>query len=156
MPVMTKYKHSLHDDIGYWLSRLRMKVHSSFLAKLAKENIVIPEWRILIALYNKDASNIVELADFIEVDKGSVSRVLDKLEANSLIIRKAGNDRRSIIVSLSKKGEALTPKLAKLAELNEKEFFSCLNDTEKKQLKSILKKLLQQAGIQSLGGWLSQ
>jgi DNA-binding MarR family transcriptional regulator len=156
MGFMTKYKHSLHDDIGYWLSRLRMKVHSAFLAKLAIENIAILEWRVLVALYNQDASNIVQLANFIEVDKGAVSRVLDKLESMDLVARKAGKDRRSIIVYLSKKGEVLTPKLARLAELNEKEFFSCLNDVEKKQLKSVLKKLLNNAGIESLGGWFSK
>ncbi len=130
-----------------------MKVHSSFLGKLAQQSIVIPEWRILISLYNNDASNIIELSDFIEVDKGSVSRILDKLESNGLVIRQPGKDRRSSIVCLTKKGEDLTPKLARLAELNEKEFFSCLSETEKKRLKSILKKLLQHAGIESLGGW---
>ena len=153
---MTKYKHSLQDDIGYWLSRLRMRVHSSFVAKLDKEGIAIPEWRILISLYNKDASNIVELAEFIEVDKGAVSRVLDKLESNELVVRQPGKDRRSSIVCLTKKGEELTPKLAKLAELNEKEFFSCLSKEDEKQLKKILKKLLLHAGIESLGGWLSK
>lgn len=153
---MTKYKHSLQDDIGYWLNRLRMKVHSSFLDKLAMHNIAIPEWRILISLYNNDASNIVELAEFIEVDKGAVSRVLDKLESNGLVARQPGKDRRSCIISLTKKGEELTPKLAQLAELNEKEFFSCLNVKEEKHLKSILKKLLEHAGIESLGGWFSK
>lgn len=154
--VMAKYKHSLQDDIGYWLSRLRMKVHSSFLAKLASQNIAILEWHILISLYNEDASNIVELANFIEVDKGAVSRVLDKLEANGLAVRQPGKDRRSSIVRLTVKGEELTPKLAQLAELNEKEFFSCLNESETKHLKSIIKKLLEHAGIKSLGGWFSK
>lgn len=153
---MTKYKHSLQDDIGYWLSRFRMKVHSSFLAKLASQGIAILEWRVLISLYNEDASNIVELANFIEVDKGAVSRILDKLEANGLAVRQPGKDRRSSIVRLTKKGEELTPKLAQLAELNEKEFFSCLNENEEKHLKSILKKLLKHAGIESLGGWFSK
>jgi len=133
-----------------------MKVHSSFLAKLEKEGIAIPEWRILISLYNEDASNIVELADFIEVDKGAVSRVLDKMELNGFIIRQPGKDRRSSIVCLTKKGKELTPKLAQLAELNEQEFFSCLSMNDKKHLKSILKKLLQHAGIESLGGWFSK
>lgn len=153
---MTKNPHSLHDDIGYWLSRLRMKVHSAFLNKLASENIAILEWRVLIALYNQDASNVVQLANFIEVDKGAVSRVLDKLELMKLIIRKTGKDRRSIMVCLSKKGETLTLKLSKLAKHNEEEFFSCLNPTEEKQLKSILKKLLNNAGIDMLGGWFSR
>jgi len=154
LTIMTK--HSLQDHIGYWLSRLRMKVHAAFLAKLAKENIAIPEWRILISLYNKDATNIVELAKFIEIDKGAVSRVLDKLESSHLVIRQPGKDRRSSIVSLTKKGEELTPQLIQLAELNEEEFFSCLSESEKKQFKSILKKLLQNAGIHSLGGWFSK
>ena len=153
---MTKYEHSLQDDIGYWLSRIRMKVHSSFLVKLAKHDVAIPEWRILISLYNKDASNIVELAEFIEVDKGAVSRVLDKMELNGLVERQQGKDRRSSVVVLTEKGEALTPKLGQLAELNEEEFFSCLSESEKKQLKEIFKKLLQHAGIESLGGWFSK
>ena len=150
---MTKYKHSLQDDVGYWLNRLRMKVHVSFEEKLAKAGISIPQWCILISLYNNDASNIMELASFIEVDKGSISRVVDKLEAMQLVIRKPGKDRRSSIVCLSKTGESLTPKLAKLAELNEEEFFSCLSKAENTALKSILKKLLQHAGINALGGW---
>lgn len=150
---MKKYKHNLQDDIGYWLSRLRMRVHSAFLAKLATQEIAILEWRILISLYNNDASNIVELANFIEVDKGAVSRVLYKLEIEDLVIRLPGKDRRSSIVKITKKGEELTPKLAHLAELNEQEFFSCLSEVEKGQLKSILKKLLHNAGIKFLGGW---
>jgi len=133
-----------------------MKVHSSFLVKLAKHDVAIPEWRILISLYNKDASNIVELAEFIEVDKGAVSRVLDKMELNGLVERQQGKDRRSSVVVLTEKGEALTPKLGQLAELNEEEFFSCLSESEKKQLKEIFKKLLQHAGIESLGGWFSK
>jgi len=146
----------LQDDIGYWLSRLRMRVHSSFEAKIMREGISIPQWCILISLYNNDASNIVELANFIEVDKGSISRVVDKLESLGLVMRLEGKDRRSSIVRLSKRGEELTPKLARLAELNEEEFFSCLSATEKNQLKSILRKLLHHAGIQSLGGWFSK
>ena len=153
---MAKYKHSLQDDIGYWLNRLRMKVHSSFETKLIGEGISIPQWCILISLYNKDASNIVELASFIEVDKGSISRVVDKLVSLGLVARQAGKDRRSSIVCLSKQGEKLTVKLAKFAEINEEEFFSCLTQLEKNQLKFILKKILKHAGIHTLGGWFSK
>jgi DNA-binding MarR family transcriptional regulator len=153
--VIKKYKHSLQDDIGYWLSRLRIKVHSSFEAKLISKGISIPQWRIIIGLYNNDASSIVELAKFIEIDKGSISRVVDKLESMGFVIRQEGKDRRSGNIRLSKKGEQLAPELAKLAELNEKEFFSPLSMIEVKQLQNILKKLLQHAGIHSLGGWLS-
>lgn len=153
---MKKYKHGLQDDIGYWLSRLRTKVHSSFEAKITNANVTLPQWCILISLYNNDASSIVELANFIEVDKGSISRVVDKLEAAGYVTRQAGKDRRSAVLLLTKKGQETAPKLAKLAELNEEEYFSCLSPLEKKQLKKLLKKLLQHAGVKSLGGWFAK
>jgi len=149
---MIKHKHSLQDDIGYWINRLRMKVHSGFEEKLLSKGISVPQWCILISLYNNDAASIIELAQFIEVDKGSISRMVDKLEAAGLVRRQEGKDRRSGTVCLAKKGAELTPELAKLAELNEKEFFDCLSPSEQLQLKSILKKLLRHAGITSLGG----
>lgn len=152
---MSKYKHSLYDDIGYWLNRIRIEVHSAFEAKLIGEGISIPQWCILISLYNHNATSIIELANFINVDKGSISRVIDKLVFMGLVVRQDGKNRRSGKICLSEKGEALTPQLAKLAELNEEEFFSCLSRIEKKQLKTIFKKLLIQAGINSFGGWFS-
>lgn len=152
---MQKYEHGLQDDIGYWLSRLRIKVHSGFENKLKKKRISIAQWCILISLYNEDASSVIELAKFIDVDKGSISRVVDKLVATGFIIRNAGKDRRSTDLQLSGKGEKLAIELAKLAEDNEKEFFSCLNKVEKKQLQMIFKKLLKSAGIFPLGGYLA-
>lgn len=154
--TITKYKRSLQDDIGYWLNRLRMRVHTAFLTKLATENITLPEWHVLISLYNGDASNVVELAKFIEVDKGAISRVLDKLEENELVVRKPGKNRRTSLIVLTPKGAALSPKLGQLAEENEAMFFSSLSSSEKKQLRLILTKLLKHAGVETLGGWLAK
>lgn len=150
------YKHSLQDDIGYWLSRLRMKVHSSFEAKILAKDVTIPQWCILISVYNGDAVSIGELAKFIDIDKGSISRVVEKLVKMKLIIHEQGKDRRSGNIKLTEAGKKITPELAKLAELNEEEFFSSLSIVEKKQLKQILKKLLKNAGIHSTGGWLAE
>lgn len=150
-----RHKHSLHDHIGFWLNKFGQEVALSFLAKLAEENITAPQWCILISLYNEDAASVVELAQFIGIDKGSISRVVEQLKKLNLISISAGSDRRCKTLSLTEQGEKVAVRLAQQADLNDNEFFSVLSAAEKKQLQTILKKLLNHVGFTTLGGWLN-
>lgn len=151
---MKNKKHSLRDDIGYWLNRLRMVVHASFEKKLTSYGITVPQWCVLVSLFNKDADSVGSLASFIDVDKGSISRVVEQLVQLDLVERVEGKDRRSIVVKLTSEGKALSPKLIQCAKTNEDEFFSILNSKEKGSLKHLLSRLLNNAGIEQLGGCL--
>lgn len=151
-----KQKHSLHDHIGFWLNKFGQEVAVSFQARLAKENITGPQWCILITIYNDDGASVVEIANFIGIDKGAISRVVDQLVTMGLIKIAEGQDRRSKTLALTDKGEKLTVKLAEQANINDEVFFAVLSSAEKKQLQSILKKLLNHAGIHAMGGWLTK
>jgi len=147
-------KHSLHDHIGYWISRIQGEIRKKFEQSLLKEDITIAQWCILISIFNKDAQSITELEQFIGVDKGSISRVLEKLNQRGLIERLPGVDRRSEQLCLSSAGEKLTEKLSKLAEKNDSYFFDILTSQEKQTLKTIIRKLVVHAEITPIGGWL--
>ena len=149
-------KHSLKDDIGYWINRLRMEVHSSFESKLIVYGITIPQWSLLVAVYNNDGNNVSSLSAFIETDKGFVSRVIEQLVQMELVERKEGKDRRSQEVLLTSKAKVLTAQLIQCANQNEKEFFSILTQREKESLKHILIKLLKNTAVESLGGFLNE
>jgi len=148
-------KHDLKDDIGYWLNRLRMQVHQAFEARLEVFDITIAQWCILLTLYNKEATSITELSRFIEVDKASISRVLDRLVLKELVTHQQGPDRRSGHILLTKKGEDLVPLLIQAAEDNEHHFFNCLSETEQQQLQHIIRKLFLNNPSVHLSGWLS-
>lgn len=147
-------KHDLKDDIGYWLNRLRMQVHQSFEARLQVYEITIAQWCILLALYNESAASITELAKFIEVDKASVSRVVERLLTKELLTHQPGNDRRSGHVQLTPKGLALVPILIQAAEANEQQFFGYLTSREKEQLRQLFHKLFETLPSIQIGGWL--
>lgn len=149
-------KHSLQDDIGYWLNRLRMEVHSSFEAKLEQHGISVPQWCVLVTLYNKDGENVSEISAFIDTDKGFVSRIIEQLVQMDLVARREGKDRRSQILRLQPKAKKLVDKLISCARENEGAFFGVLSDSEKRSLKSVLIKLLKNAGINKLGGFLNE
>ncbi|HJZ22965.1 MAG TPA: DUF1398 family protein [Candidatus Babeliales bacterium] len=147
--------HDLKDDVGYWLNRLRMEVHQSFEQRLIAYNVSIAQWCILLALYNKDAASIKELSEFIETDKASISRVVERLESKKLVTHKEGKDRRSGYISLTSDGLELVPKLSLEAKKNEEQFFGHLESQEFAQLQNIFVKIFKTIPSIHREGWLT-
>ncbi|RXJ88049.1 MarR family winged helix-turn-helix transcriptional regulator [Arcobacter sp. CECT 8985] len=76
---------------------------------------------------------------------GGMTKILKKLEDKELISRCAcPNDKRSLLVSLEKKGEDIILDCLEKLVLRREEFFSILSDSEKQTLENILKKLTYQ------------
>jgi DNA-binding MarR family transcriptional regulator len=148
-------KHDLKDDIGYWLNRLRMEVHQRFKARLEVHDVTIAQWCILLTLYNEQASTTTELSKVIEVDKASISRVLDRLLSKGLVTHQPGIDRRSGHVGLTPKGRDLVPHLIQAAEANERQFFGHLTPQELDQLRFLFRKLFLNFPDSQLSGWLT-
>jgi DNA-binding MarR family transcriptional regulator len=140
-------EHGLHDDIGYWLRRLSDLVHKSFEEKVARHGMTLPQWRVLIALYNGDATNATELARFIAVDRALISRTVFDLEEGGFLGRTRQKDRRREKLELTSKGREVTVKLALAAKQNEREFFQQLTSTQRSQLHLIIANLLKEQGI---------
>jgi DNA-binding MarR family transcriptional regulator len=149
-------KHNLKDDIGYWLNRLRMQVHQSFEVRLQVYDVTIAQWCVLLAVYNESGASITKLSKFIEVDKASVSRVVDRLLAKDLLTHESGNDRRSGHIQLTLKGRELIPSLIQAAEENEQQFFGHLSSGETEQLRVLFHKLFLNFPSIQMSGWLAK
>ena len=144
----------LRDHIGYWLNRLRMEVHAAFERRLAEQDITVAQWNVLIALYNENATTPQELANFIGIDTGAITRLIDRVVAKNLVARAADpEDRRSFKLTLTDEGRALTPKLAAIADRNDAAFFNVLSPAERRQFKEFLGKLLAARGIEGPASW---
>ena len=66
------------------------------------------EWRIIYTLYDFEGVSIKELSDVILVEASVLSRMLQKLEARKIIVKKKKNkDQRYVIVQLTSKGQML-------------------------------------------------
>lgn len=144
----------LKDHVGYWLNRLRMEVHQTFEKRLEKHDISVAQWCILATLHSESADSVSTLARYIEVDIASISRVVERLVAKSLVENQPGKNRRSGIIKLTKQGRDLVPKLFDEAKDNEEQFFGGLTTDEKKQLKKIFLKIFTTIPSIALSGWL--
>ena len=79
-----------------------------------------------------------ELTELMGVMPGSLSELLGKMELRGLITRiRLEEDRRKVTVSLTETGKE------KAAERGHRDIFAALDESEKEQLKALLKKLTE-------------
>ena len=74
--------------------------------------------------------------------RGAISKIIDKLETKGRIRTKLNpEDNRGQLLSLTSAGRRIVPELARIADLNDLRFFSCLDSGEKAALRHLLGKL---------------
>jgi DNA-binding MarR family transcriptional regulator len=129
-------------------------VHARFEAVLADYGVTVAQWSVLITVYREDAVTPLEIARFIDVDPGSLTRLLDRMEDKDLIRRlPVDGDRRSIRIALTPHAAALTPRLAALADANDATFFAALPDDEIRDFRHALARLLRAQGVEVAQEW---
>jgi DNA-binding MarR family transcriptional regulator len=98
---------------------------------------------VLASLYfDGNSLSPTELYDATIFSSGGMTKVLKKLEERNLIKREASsNDKRSMLISLTKEGKDLIENCMIEVAKQKEEKFSILTQKEKEDLKNILSKL---------------
>ena len=107
------------DSVGFFVNlaaiRLKNKLWQGF--KGGGFDITPEQWAVLNCLWEKDGQTQTEIADRIIKDKTNLTRMLDVMEREGLVERRAHEkDRRSYRIYLTKKGKGLKAKLVPIAE----------------------------------------
>lgn len=98
--------------------------------------------RILLVLMKAGSMSQKELAERMDIQPGSASEVLSKLENAGLIVRtENGEDRRAVDVALTDEGLGKAREIAGQREARRKDMLSALSEEEKTALLGLLEKL---------------
>ena len=82
--------------------------------------------------------------------RGAISKLADRLIDKGLIVRRAtAGDRRFQSLALTPQGRAITPKLAALADKNDKEFFADLDIETRETIAAAMKAIVRRKGLRS-------
>ena len=124
--------------LAFLLAKTSHLVSAGFHARLRELGVSIPTWRILAVLQG-GARPVGELAGLVLLNQPTLSKALDRLEAEGLVGRgrDAGN-RRSVKVKLLPRGRVLVAKLVPLANRHEAEVFAHLGAARRRALASAL------------------
>lgn len=158
---------TLESHLGYWLRCLSNFVSHRFAARLEAEGVSVAGWVVLRTLHDAPGMSLNEAATAVGVDKSSLSRMVERLVQRGLVVRaqgsapggapgkrggkdKLGNghgeDRRSVQLSLTRQGKALVPKLARIADENDRACFGSLSKPKKQELLATIRHLLDANG----------
>ena len=134
---------SIHQSLGYWTSLAGRTMESEFNERLARFGITRVAWAVLGAIYYDEKSTPSELAKFLSIDRAAITRLLDKLETQNLMTRhRTGEDRRSVSLRLTAKGEALSVDLARESEAVNAQFAAGLTPEDIDQYIVTVRKML--------------
>ena len=100
------------------------------------------QWKVLFRVSRTPGLRQVELADMLDVEPITLSRIVDRLQEAGLVERVADPaDRRAWRLQLTDKAQPLIAKLRKLAEVLVDEAFAGLDAGEVATLRSSLQKI---------------
>lgn len=116
---------------------------SRFLSqKVAELNLTPVQALVLGFLYVEDQITSSELGRRTELDSATLTGILDRLEIAEFIERKNNpDDRRSIHIHLTPKGNELSKAAIEMIDAANKEFLRVLTKEQRRDLFEIIKKL---------------
>jgi DNA-binding MarR family transcriptional regulator len=104
------------------------------------------EWRILAVLGEGAPMSAAALAKRTAIDKGRVSRTVDRLQRRALVEREPDAfDGRRAILRLTPKGRATYRRIVPFARARERALLASLTPAERRLLERVLAKLLRRA-----------
>lgn len=144
----------LHNSFVFWIGRLAQQMQERLNDALKSHGLTWQQWAALNVMHHGLAKTPAQVADHLGADRSTITRMLDRLESQSLVQREHdGLDRRVVKLHLTDAARALIKQLNKLAEAHQAEFMSELPSTEYRGLRSSLVKMLRAGGVDAATLW---
>lgn len=137
-------RYNFNDSFGFILVKTGRLIENKLKNNFEKAEIdVTPQqWSVLTYLWNKDGIPQQEIADVFAKDKTSMTRLLNNMEKNELIIRKQGEkDKRNKRIFLTYKSKLIRKESIKIAEKTLLETLEGIDHKEIKLSKKVLKQI---------------
>ena len=144
----TQERYSVEASTGYWVTRLARAMEGNFENRLAPHGVTRATCAILCAIYHDKKKTPAALASFIGIDGAAITRHLDRIEQEGLVVREQSiTDRRSVNLKLTRKGSRLIPKLIAYSKATNAKFVAGLSRSECDSFQRIARKMLSNGDL---------
>lgn len=105
-------KLSLDDHLCFALYAASRAVAAAYRPLLTEFGLTYPQYLVLIVLRDEGTLSVRRLGERLQLDSGTLSPLLKRMEANGLIVRQRSDlDERSVHVELTTAGRQLEVKV---------------------------------------------
>lgn len=125
--------------IGVVISDVARLLRTEFDRRVRTLGITRAQWLVLTRLHRNPGASHSELADMMEVEKATAGRMIDRLEANGWVKRRAEpDDKRVKRVYLTAEAERVHKRIWNVAEATVADALADLSTREARQLMALL------------------
>lgn len=134
------------ESVGYMMRRIISLVGHGIESEFESTGLTNAQWMPLFRLYRGEASTVAELARLCDLDAGSMTRLLDRLEAKGLCRRvRSCDDRRVVNIELTDAGRLSAHGIPKTLCRIQNAHLQGFSLEEWSTLKGYLRRILQTA-----------
>jgi DNA-binding MarR family transcriptional regulator len=131
------------ESAAYLMRRILTLIAGQVDEALEPRGLTSAQWVPLLKLHMGEASTVAELARECKLDGGAMTRLLDRLEAKSLVARvRSSQDRRVVNLELTPEGRAAAKEIPAVLCNVQNAFLQGLTVEEWQQLKGLLSRIL--------------
>ena len=126
--------------------KISTTINRALLRAFSLEDIRITteQWSVLSSLWKEDKITQQQLCDLTRKDKPSMTRLLDNLQKNKLVVRVAHpSDRRINLIHLTAHGVSIKEKVMKIVSDVVDKALSGISDEEISVSRNVLTKIIQ-------------
>lgn len=146
--MLAYYKHSYYirlmsqEMIGYLIGDTGRMIRKEFDERAREIGVTGPQWRLLANLRRAPGIKQAPLAELLEVEPISLSRMIDRLQEAGLVERRADpNDRRAWCLHLTEKCTPLVDSIYGVADELHVEMLADISPAEQDMLRDILARI---------------
>jgi DNA-binding MarR family transcriptional regulator len=140
--------YSIMSSTGYWVTLVAKSMEYDLEERLKVHGITRATFAILSAIFHDKKTTPAALASFIGIDGAAITRHLDQIERQGLILRERSvADRRSVNLKLTQKGSDLVPKLVAESKATNQKFLAGITSAEIEGLQRTIRKMLSSRDV---------
>ncbi|MGJ7918724.1 MarR family winged helix-turn-helix transcriptional regulator [Massilia sp. LXY-6] len=129
--------------LSHLVNAVRNAVFMALEHELAPLDLTASQLVVVIGAMRGRARTVNEFCRFAGIDAGSMSRLLDRLEAKDIVRRvRDSPDRRQVNVELTAKGSALYPQVMSIIARVNRRFLAGFSAEDAAQLQALMLRLL--------------
>ena len=134
----------LDEFLPYLFNRITNRLNQDLLLDLRPLRVSVPRWRVLAVLHAREGRRMGDLSAYTVIEQSSLSRVIDQMERDNLVVRRHhADDNRIIEVYLTDEGRAMFDQIYPLAFAHYQRAISGLSGAERDTLVTLLHKILE-------------
>ncbi len=137
--------------IGYVLSDVARLIRTVFDRRVRDIGLTRAQWLVLTRLYRRPGASQTELADMLEIDRASAGRMIDRMQKNGWVERRADSgDRRINRLHLTAEARRAHKGMWAIAEATVDDALAPLSRSERDQFTRLAARVKGQ--LQSMAG----